>query len=83
MDTIIVEIALPAVDQSYDFKLPVHIPVGAILPYLVNVIKSCTNNVLVDHENPYLCDLLTHRPIPLHQTLSQAGIRDGWKLMLL
>ena len=83
MGTIIVEIVLPAVDQSYDFKLPVHIPVGSILPDLVDVIKTCIDNVLVDNEHPCLCDMMTRRPVPLDQTLSQAGIRDSGKLMLL
>ncbi len=82
MDTMIVEIFLPSVNQSHDFILPAHVPVGSILRYLTDVVRACAN-VDIDPDHPCLCDLDTRQPIPLERTLSQCGVRDSSRLMLL
>ena len=58
MDTMIVEIFLPSVNQSHDFILPAHVPVGSILRYLTDVVRACAN-VDIDPDHPCLCDLDT------------------------
>lgn len=83
METIIVEIYLPGVSQSYDFVMPAHVPVGSILDRLIDLLKGYTNIAQIDAEHPCLCDMMSKRPIPLHKTLSQCGVRDSWRLMLL
>lgn len=83
METIVVEIFLPAISQSYDFIMPVHVPVGSIIKTLIDVVASCTGSALIDGTHPCLCDMTARRPIPPEKTLAQCGIRDSARLMLL
>ena len=83
MDTLIVEIRLPAINRSDDYVLPAHIPVAAILPSLAEVVRMNTGADVIDPERPMLCFLHGKRPIPPDKTLSQAGVRDSAKLMLI
>ena len=82
MDTIIVEIFLPAINMSRDFILPAHVPVGSILPYLIDVVRDCAN-ALVDEQHPCICDMKRRRPILPERTLAESGVRDGSRLMLI
>ena len=82
METVIVEIFLPAISRACDFIMPAHIPVGNLLGDLIETIRTATGAEL-DREYPCLCDMEQKRPIPYDKTLSQCGIRDSSRLMLL
>ena len=83
METIIVEIYFPTINQKHDFVLPAHIPIGSILQELIIAVEDSAKNLLIDNKHPVLCDMISRRPLALEQTLSQAGIRDSHQLMLL
>ena len=82
METIIVEIMLAGVHQSYDFVLPAHVPVGCILWRLIEIIRQAAH-VGIDDDHPCLYDAEGKHIIPLEQTLAQAGIRDSSLLVLI
>ena len=82
METVIVEIYLPSVNVSHDFVLPAHVPVGTFLPYLIETIRASTN-IPIDNEVPVLCDMDTRKPLKPEFSLSQSGIRDSGRLMLV
>ena len=82
METVIVEIYLPGINQSRDFILPAHIPVGNLLDDLIEAVRAGTSS-WTDSGYPCLCDMDKKQPIPYEKTLSQCGIKDSSKLMLV
>ena len=82
MDTVIVELYLPGVNQSRDFVLPAHIPVGNLLDDLIEAARMGTGSQ-IDKLHPCLVDMGKKRPLPYQKTLSECGIRDSSKLMLV
>ena len=82
MQTIIVEIFVPATSTSFDFRLPSTGRIGDITNEVIRILETTQQNLLFDKENPVLCD--RGRDIILNPaaTVAEAGLRDGARLIL-
>lgn len=83
MQTIIVEVYLPATSESYDFRLPAQGRIGDICREMVRILESTRQNLLIDAEYPLLCERDAGKVLPDWQTVGEAGLRDGSRLLLL
>lgn len=83
METIIVEIYLPSINQTFDFSVPSQIPVISFVHELIDAIQVNLHQVRIDHENPMLCDLRHSALIPLDKTLAECHVRDSDRLLLV
>jgi len=83
MDRILVEVMIPAVNRSYDFDLPAQARASEVTAELVRIVQATRKHVAFDKENTMLCDLEKGRVVPPEAYLSDAGIRDSHRLMLL
>ena len=83
MQTIIVEIYIPATSMSFDFRLPSTGRIGDITDEVIRILESSQRNLLFDRELPMLCD--RERGIVLRRgdTVAEAGLQDGSRLLLV
>ena len=83
METIIVEICIASTGTVADFMLPAHVQVSKLIGELARLIEQYYQETTFASETPMLCDMNTRRYVPENQTLAQAGIRDGHRLMIV
>lgn len=83
MQTIIVEIYVPATSSSFDFRLPSTGRIADIVSEVIWIMETTQQNLLFDRDQPVLCDCEQNRILDQHITVAEAGLRDGARLMLL
>ena len=83
MDRILVEIFIPAINRSFDFDLPAQARTGEVAAEVVRILQTTRKHIAFDPASAVLCDLERNRVIPPEAFLSDAGIRDSHRLMLL
>lgn len=81
---ILVDIYVPAVDQSYDFSLDERAQVSDIIEELVEMISQKERTTLIgDIHRLTLCDRLNRAALPKDCSLASCGIGNGSSMMLL
>lgn len=83
MNTIIVEIRLPASNQTFDFSLPVHRKVGALIPEIIDAIHQSGQVVPVIKSEAVLCCLDIQMVLNSNATVANQNIKEGATLMLI
>lgn len=83
MQTIIVEVYIPATSASFDFRLPAAGRIGDIISEMTQILESTQQNLLLDHAQPMLCDRDGERVLDPRETVAEAGLRDGSTLFLI
>lgn len=83
METIIVEISIPAISTTFDFRLPSSGRVYDVVDEIIRILETTQQNLVFDKEHPMLCD--TERGCVLDPAahIAETGIRDSSKLMLV
>ena len=82
METIIVEIFIPATNQSFDFRLPAGGRVQDVVSEIVRILEITQQNLVIDSENPLLCDLERGIVLDPGKCIAETGIHDSSKLIL-
>ena len=83
MDTIIVEIHIPATSTSFDFRLPAAGRVCDVVDEIINILETTQQNLVFDKEYPMLCDTENGRILNPAAYIAETGIKDSSKLMLV
>lgn len=83
METVIVEIQVPAISRTYDFQLPAGGIVRDIIREIVNILEQSESCAVFDREYPMLCHVDDGRVLNLDDTIAVAGVYDGVRLMLI
>jgi len=83
MDRIVVEVYIPAINRSFDFNVPAQCKAGEVTAELIRIMQTTQRHIGFDTENAMLCDRERGRAIPPDAFLSDAGIQDSCRLMLL
>lgn len=83
MESIIIEITLGNTDEVVEFMLPAHVPVSSLLPDIAQLIEQVNLSVAFDRQTIVLFDLDRSILLQHDWTLSQNGIRDSSRLMIL
>ncbi len=83
MQSIIVEIHVPAISASFDFRLPSIGRIGDVSAEIIRILETTQNNLLFDRVQPILCDCERGIVLKRQDTVAEAGLRDGAKLMLV
>ena len=81
MQTVMVEILLPAVDSKVEFLLPTNRNLCELLPEIILQISTVKQNVEFD-KTPVLCDCARHIILNPSQTIYELGIQNGAQLLL-
>lgn len=83
MQSIIVEVFVPATSASYDFRLPSTGKIGDVVAQVVQILESTEQNLLIDRGQPLLCDCERGVILKQDDTVAEAELRDGARLMLV
>lgn len=83
METMIVEICVPAISKTFDFQLPSGGIVHDMIAEIVRVLLETQRGLSFDDRYPMLCHVTDGRILNENDTLAGAGVYDGVSLMLL
>ena len=83
METMIVEISVPAINETFDFQLPASGMVRDVTTEVARILEETQPGLTFDPESPMLCHLVDGRILSPNDTLAAAGVYDGVRLMLL
>jgi len=83
MQSIIVEISVPATSASFDFRLPSTGRISDIINEIIRILETTEQNLLFDRDQPMLCDMERGTILKPQDSVAEAGLRDGSKLMLV
>lgn len=83
MQTIIVEVFVPAVSESFDFRLPSTAYLKDVVDEVIRILEATQHNLMFDKEQPMLCDRNCNKALNLWETVAEAGLQDGVRLILV
>ncbi len=83
METIIVELYVPATSSTFDFQLPATGRVCDIVNEIIRILEATQQNLRFDKDLPVLCDLEHGCSLNPGAFIAQTGIHDGSRLMLV
>lgn len=83
METIIIELIVPASNERFDFVLPAASKVDVIIQEMIRLLEAKGQNIAFAHATTQLCDIETAQVLDPGIALAQQGIRDGSQLMLV
>lgn len=83
METMIVEINVPAINRSFDFQMPASGLVRDVIKEVIRILELTQPGLTFDADYPMMCHLDDGRPLEQNDTLASAGVYDGVRLMLL
>ena len=82
MQSIIVEIYVPATSASFDFRLPSTGKIGDITGEVIRILETTQQNLVFDKAQPMLCDRERGIILKRQDTVAEAGLKDGARLLL-
>lgn len=81
---ILVDIVVPSVEKTYDFKLDENAQIALVLEEVIEMIGRCEHcKMRGNKEEVLLCRFDAQVVLDKSSTLRDCGIRDGSRLMLL
>ena len=83
METIIVELFIPATSSTFDFRLPAAGRIHDITEEIIRILETTQQNQCFDKAHPVLCDLDTGRILNPTQTVAECGLHDSARLQLV
>lgn len=83
METMIAEITVPAISKTFDFQLPASGIVRDIIKEIVYILEQTEACAVFDETYPMLCHVDDGRILNPGDTLAEAGVFDGNRLLLL
>jgi hypothetical protein len=83
METIVVEIAVPACNGTFDFVVPASTSVSAVVREMVRILEETGQNVSFVREKTQLCDMDQFLILENSMSLVEQSVRDGSRLMLI
>ena len=78
---IIVDVYVPSVDDSFDFQLDEHATIDAVIMDMVGIISKKTGSITDGDFALY--DSITKRRLHGSDTLGNAGVKEGERLILV
>lgn len=83
MQSIIVEVYVPAISSSFDFRLPSTGRIGEAIDEMMRILETTQQNLLFDKAQPLLCDRERGILLKRLDTVAEAGLQDGARLTLI
>ena len=81
MDTIVVEVVVPACNGAFDFVVPADTDVSAVVREMIRILEETGRNVSFVRETTQLCDLDSAQVLENGMSLVEQSVRDGSRLM--
>ncbi|WP_045518284.1 hypothetical protein [Neobacillus niacini] len=83
MDKILVEVFIPAANQTYDVFLPLKTKVHEVVFLLANTMTELSQGYFTGSDHTILCDRNTGTILNINSSAEELGLLNGTKLMLI
>lgn len=83
MQTIIVEITVPAISLSFDFRIPSGGRVYDVTNEIINILETTQQNLMFDRENPMLYDADSNAVLDPSMRICDTNLHDSSRLILV
>lgn len=80
---ILVDVYVPALDKTFDFRLDEKAKVGQIMIEMQDIFKKKLKEIGDKKQDFMLCSMEQKEELPIYKTLSECRIKDGSRLMLV
>lgn len=81
---ILVDIYIPSIDDSYDFSLDENVPIEQIIVEISEMISKKVKGKSPENRADFMmCSMDKNKILDRNQSLYEAGIRDGNRLMIV
>lgn len=82
MDKILVEVYIPASDETYDIMIPQHSKLFEVMYLLASTLSELTEGYELTTDTP-VCNRKTGEILDINSTVKELGLINGSKLMLM
>lgn len=82
MNKILIELAVPSIEEHFDLFVPVNVPVGQLCELLADGLTQMTNGHYCSSGRELLCLNAPNKLLAKDLTLGDYGIYNGDKLVL-
>ena len=82
-DKILVEVFLPAVNQSYDAYIPFNMKLHEVEALLVGAFAALSDGYFKASHQAVLCDKDTGILLDINKSAQELGLQNGSRLMLI
>jgi len=83
MNTILVEVYVPAAGKTYDMFVPKHLFLHQVLALVEKMVKDLTGEMFLPNQDTTLCSRKDGAILNLNLTVYELGLKNGSKLMLV
>ncbi len=83
MNKVLVEIFLPAANESFDVYIPLESRMSEVLILVASLLSDLTDGKYKATPNAVLCDAASGIIFNINMAISELGIKNGSKLMLI
>ena len=83
MDKILIELFIPAVNQSYDVYIPFTKKLHEIEALLVKAIAELTDGYYPITDDAVICERISGSILDINLSAQELGLQNGSKLMLI
>lgn len=83
MNKLLIELFVPAVNQTFDIEVPPDMKVHLVEHLLASLVAELSNAAFAGTEDTTLCHRHTGKPLDVNMTLPELGVRNGSTLMLI
>ena len=83
MNKILVSIYVPALEEQYDFWIPINKKIYKIILLLIKIINESSGDYYRPTTMPLLYDKLTAKPYDINMTVKDNQIGNGTEMILI
>lgn len=83
MDKVLVEVFLPASNMSYDIYVPISSPMSEVLLLVCTALKDLAHGKFKPSEDTVLCEASSGIIYNINMSVTELGIRNGSRLILI
>ena len=83
MNKVLVSVYVPALEENYDFWLPINKKVYRIILLLIKIINESSGDYYRPTTMPLLYDKMTFHPYDINKTVKDNQIKNGTEIILI
>lgn len=83
LDKILVEVFLPAINQSYDVYIPIDSKFFEVEVLLMSAFAELSDGYLKTSREMVVCDRITGNQLDINKSAIELGLYNGARLMLI
>ncbi len=83
MNKVLVSVYVPALEENYDFWIPINKKVYRIILLLIKIINESSGDYYRPTTMPLLYDKITSNPYDINLTVKDNAIQNGTEMILI